>query len=109
MKITWEDISTNIVYSKLTGVEPNPIFKEIYDLLKYWIPSIIEDTSITINGQRSYIYKSKNKVLYMYNDTWDIFKHKYGMGYFDTQDLINKYVINTHNIDVNQSTIFLDI
>ena len=99
MKITWNDISTNIVYSKLTSTEPNPIFKEIYDLLKYWIPSIVQDTKVTINNKYSYYYNSENKYLWIeYRNIWSVFGSKYGMVYSDIQSLIVGYVVSTHNI-----------
>jgi hypothetical protein len=101
MKITWNDISSNIVYSKLTGEEPNPIFTEIYDLLKYWIPSIIPDTLVTINSADSYHYDSKNKYLWIdYTNIWSVFKSKYDMESSDIQSLITGYVVSTHNIVV---------
>ena len=104
MKITWNDISTNIVYSKLTGVEPNPIFKEIYDHLKYWIPSIIENTNVTINGADSYYYNSKIKYLRIhYKNIWSVFESKYGMEYDDIESLITGYVVSTHNIEVKHT------
>jgi hypothetical protein len=99
--ITWDDISSNIVYSKLTGVEPNPIFKEIYDLLKYWIPSIVPDKKVTINGADSYYYDPKNKYLWIdYKNIWSVFESKYDMEYYDIQQLITGYVVSTHNIEV---------
>jgi hypothetical protein len=104
MKIAWEDISSNIVYSKLTGVEPNPIFKEIYDLLKYWIPSIIQDTNVTINSDDSYYYHSKTKHLMIdYKNIWSVFVSKYGMVYVDIQSLITWYAVSTHNIEVKHT------
>ena len=104
MKITWEDISTNIVCSKLTGTEPNPIFKEIYDHLKYWIPSIIHDALVTINSADSYQYDSKNKNLWIdYDNIWYVFVSEYGMGYSDIQSLIMGYTVSTHNIEVEHT------
>jgi hypothetical protein len=103
MKITWEDISTHLVYAKLTGEEPNRVYKEIYDLLKYWIPSIIQDTKVIINNKYSYIYDSKTNVLYIdYTNIWRVFKSKYDMGYVDIQKLITGYVVSTHNIEVKR-------
>jgi hypothetical protein len=105
MKITWEDISTNIVYSKLTGIEPNPIFKEIYVHLKYWIPSIIPDTVVPINDEYSYYYHSKTKVLWIdHKNIWHVFISKYVMKYVDTEVLISGYVVSTHNIEVEHTT-----
>jgi hypothetical protein len=104
MKITWDDISSNIVYSKLTGTEPNIVYKEIYDLLQYWIPSIIEDVVVTINEKYSYYYDSKNKYLrIVYDNLWSVFESKYDMEYHDTQALIIGYIVDTHNIEVNNS------
>ncbi len=106
MKITWEDISTNIVCSKLTGVEPNPIYKEIYEHLKYWIPSIIQDTLVTINGADSYYYDSKNKYLYIdYDNIWCDYISKYDMEYVDIQSLIKWYAVSTHNIEANHTLV----
>jgi hypothetical protein len=106
MEITWNDISTNIVYSKLTGVEPNPIFKEIYDHLKYWIPSIIENTNVTINGADSYYYNSKIKYLRIhYKNIWSVFESKYGMVYSDIQTLITGCVVSTHNIEAEHTRV----
>ena len=102
--ITWDDISSNIVYSKLTGEEPNPIYKEIHGLLKYWIPSIIHDTKVTINNNFSYYYDPKNKYLWIdYKNIWSVFKSKYVMEYYDIQQLITGYVVSTHNIEVNHT------
>ena len=107
MKITWNDISTNIVYSKLTGTEPNPIFTEIHSSLQYWIPSIIQDTKVTINDKYSYIYDSKTNVLYIdYTNIWRVFKSKYDMGYVDIQKLITGYVVSTHNIEEVRTSSF---
>jgi hypothetical protein len=101
---TYDDISTHLVCSKLTGEEPNPIYKEIYEHLKYWIPSIIQDTRVTINGANSYQYDSKNKILWIdYKNIWSIFKSKYGMEYYDTQSLITGYAVSTHNIEVERT------
>jgi hypothetical protein len=101
MKITWDDISSNIVYCKLTGEEPNPIYKEIHGLLKYWIPSIIHDTKVTINNNFSYYYDPKNKYLWIdYKNIWSVFKSKYVMEYYDIQQLITGYVVSIHNIEV---------
>jgi hypothetical protein len=109
MKITWEDISSNIVYSKLTGVEPNPIYKEIYDHLQYWIPSIIPDTRVTINNKYSYIYNSKTKYLWIdFKNMWSVLKYKYDIEYPDIQSLIIGCAVSSHNIEVkhtNRSTI----
>jgi hypothetical protein len=104
MEITWDDISTHLVYCKLTSEEPNPIYKEIYDLLKYWIPSIIQDTRVTINDKYSYHYDSKNKNLWIeYDNIWSVFESKYGMEYYDIQALITEYAVSTHNIEVNHT------
>jgi hypothetical protein len=104
MKITWDDISTHLVCSKLTGTEPNPIFKEIYVHLKYWIPSIVPDTKVTINNKYSYYYNSKNKYLYIdYTNIWTVFESKYAMGYSDIQVLITRYVVSIHNIEVEHT------
>ena len=105
MKIAWNDISTNIVYSKLTGVEPNPIYKEIYDHLKYWIPSIIQDTKATINNKYSYYYNSEKKYLRIdYKNIWYVFESKYGMVYSDIKVLVSEYTVSTHNIVVEHTT-----
>jgi hypothetical protein len=105
MSITWKDISTNIVYSKLTSTEPNPIFKEIHGFLIYWIPSIIHDTRVSINGVFSYYYDSKTKVLWVdYDNIWSVFESKYDMEYSDIQVLITGYVVSTHNIEVNHTS-----
>jgi hypothetical protein len=99
--ITWTDISTNIVYSKLTHTEPNPIYKEIYDFLKYWIPSIIPNTRVTINNKYSYYYDSKNKHLLIdYDNIWYVFESKYDMDYYVIKALIIEYVDNINNIEV---------
>jgi hypothetical protein len=104
MKITWSDISTNIVYSKLTGEEPNPIYKEIYDHLQYWIPSIVLDKKVTINKKYSYYYDSENKVLRIdCTNLWSVFESKYDMEYYDIQVLITRYVVDTHNIVVKDT------
>ena len=102
--ITWEDISIHLVYSKLTGEEPNPIFKEIHSFLQYWIPSIIPDTLVTINSADSYQYDSKNKDLWIdYTNIWSVFKSKYDMEYYDIQALITEYVVSTHNIEAKNT------
>jgi hypothetical protein len=104
MKITWEDISSNIVYCKLTSTGQNIIYKEIYDHLKYWIPSIVQDTLVTINGADSYQYDSKNKDLWIdYDNIWSVFKSKYDMEYYDIQALITEYAVSTHNIEVKNT------
>ena len=104
MKITWEDISTHLVYCKLTGTGSNIIFKEIYDHLKYWIPSIIPDTKITINDEYSYYYDSGNKHLLIdYDNNWSVFESKYAMKYSDIQTLITRYVVSTHNIEAEHT------
>jgi hypothetical protein len=104
MKITWEDISTHLVYAKLTSTEPDIIYKEIYDLLKYWIPSIVQDTLVTINGADSYQYNSKIKYLRIhYKNIWSVFESKYGMEYSDIESLIIGYVVSTHNIEVKHT------
>jgi hypothetical protein len=106
MKITWDDISSNIVCSKLTSTEPNRVYKEIYDHLQYWIPSIVPDTKVTINGADSYYYDSKNKDLWIdYKNIWWVFKSKYDMVYVDIQSLITGYVVGTHNIEVNHTKV----
>jgi hypothetical protein len=98
------DISSNIVYSKLTGTEPNRVYKEIYDFLQYWIPSIIPNTRVTINDMYSYIYDSKTKVLLIdYDNIWSVFHSKYGMEYYDIQSLITGYAVSTHNIEVKHT------
>ena len=108
MKITWGDISTNIVYSKLTGTEPNRVYKEIYDFLKYWIPSIIQDTKVTINDKYSYIYDSKNKNLWIdYKNIWSVFESKYGMVYSDIESLITGYAVSTHNMVVKDTHLLI--
>ena len=104
MKITWNDISTHLVYSKLTSTGQNIIYKEIYYLLKYWIPSIIQDTKVTINNEYSYYYDSKNKDLYIdYTNIWRVFESKYDMEYVDIQTLITGYIVCTHNIVVEHT------
>jgi hypothetical protein len=109
MKITWGDISTNIVYSKLTSTEPNPIFKEIYDHLKYWIPLIVPDRRVTINNKYSYIYDSETKYLWIdYKNIWSVFESKYGMGYSDIESLIIGYAVSTHNMVV-KATHFMNL
>jgi hypothetical protein len=109
MKITWDDISTHLVCSKLTGVEPNPIFKEIYVHLKYWIPSIVLDKKVTINDKYSYYYDSKTKYLYIdYMNIWSVFESKSDMEYVDIQTLITVYVVSTHNIEVKHTIRKLD-
>jgi hypothetical protein len=99
--ITWDDILTHLVCSKLTGEESNPIFKEIYEHLQYWIPSIIQDTLVTINNKYSYYYNSKTKGLLIdYDNIWWVFKSRYGMEYSDIQTLVIRYTVDTHNIEV---------
>jgi hypothetical protein len=106
MKITWDDISVHLVYCKLTSTEPNRVYKEIYDHLKYWIPSIIPDTKVTINNKYSYYYNSKNKNLWMdYINIWRVFGSKYGMEQADIESLIIGYVVSTHNIEVKHTLI----
>ena len=103
--ITWDDILTHLVCSKLTGEESNPIFKEIYEHLKYWIPSIIQDTLVTINSADSYHYDSETKYLYIdHENIWYVFESKYGMGYYDIQQLITGYAVSTHNIEVERTS-----
>jgi hypothetical protein len=110
MKITWEDISTHLVCSKLTGTEPNPIFKEIHSFLQYWIPSIVLDTKVTINNKYSYYYDSKTKDLWIdYTNIWSVFESKYDMEYSDIQLLITGYAVGTHNIEVNHTIQLLGI
>jgi hypothetical protein len=107
MKITWEDISTHLVCSKLTGVEPNRVYKEIYVHLKYWIPSIIPDTKVTINDEYSYYYNSKTTDLWIdYDNIWIVFESIYRMGYVDIQTLITGYVVSTHNIEAEHTHTF---
>jgi Fe-S cluster assembly scaffold protein SufB len=107
MKITWEDISSNIVYSKLTGEEPNPIFTEIYDFLQHWIPSIIIDTTVTVNNKYSYYYNSKSKCLWIdYKNICQVFVSKYGMEHPDTQTLVSGYAVSIHNIEVKHTRKF---
>ena len=105
MKITWEDISTHLVCSKLTSTEPNRVYKEIYDHLKYWIPYIVQDTKVTINGADSYYYNSKIKYLRIhYKNIWSVFESKYGMVYSDIKVLVSEYTVSTHNIVVEHTT-----
>jgi hypothetical protein len=104
MKITWNDISTHLVYSKLTGVEPNRVYKEIYDHLQYWIPSIVLDTRVTINNKYSYYYNSKTKCLWIdYDNIWYGFVSEYGMESSDIQALITEYAVSTHNIGLEHT------
>ena len=104
MKITWNDISTHLVYCKLTSTEPDIIYKEIYDHLQYWIPSIIQDTKVTINNKYSYYYNSKTKYLYIdYTNIWTVFESKYDMVSSDIQTLITGYVVDTHDIEVERT------
>ena len=104
MKITWNDISTHLVYCKLTSTGQNIIYKEIYDHLKYWIPSIIQDTLVTINDKYSYYYNSKTKDLWVeYKNIRLCFESKYGMEYSDIQALITGYVVSTYNIEVKNT------
>jgi hypothetical protein len=108
MKITWNDISTHLVYAKLTSTEPDIIYKEIYDFLQYWIPSIVQDTRVTINNKYSYYYDSKNKDLYInYANMWSVFEYKYDMEYSDIHTLITGYSVSTHNIEVKHTQIML--
>jgi hypothetical protein len=110
MKITWNDISTHLVYCKLTGEEPNRVYKEIYDLLKYWIPSIIQDTKVTINNEYSYYYNSKIKYLRIdHENICQVFVSKYGMVYSDIESLIIGYVVSTHNIEVKHTDLIAKI
>jgi hypothetical protein len=104
MKITWNDISIHLVCSKLTGVEPNRVYKEIYDHLQYWIPSIVQDKKVTINDKYSYYYESKNKNLWIdYDNIWYVFVSEYGMESSDIQALITGYTVSTHNIGLEQT------
>ena len=108
MKITWNDISTHLVYSKLTGTEQNPIYKEIHDHLQYWIPSIIPDTKVTINDKYSYHYDSKIKYLWIeYRNIWHVFQSKYAMEYSDIESLITGYAVSTHNMVVKDTKLVL--
>jgi hypothetical protein len=104
MKITWNDISSHLALSDMLDKEPDSRYKEIYDLLKYWIPSIVQDTLVTINGADSYQYDSKNKDLWIdYDNIWSVFKSKYDMKYYDIQALITGYAVSTHNIEVKHT------
>ena len=104
MKITWVDISSHLALSDMLDKEPNPIYKEIYDLLQYWIPSIIEDTKVTINDKYSYYCNSKTKgFLIDYTNIWSVFESKYDMEYSDIQTLITGYAVGTHNIEVKHT------
>jgi hypothetical protein len=104
MKITWEDISSHLVCSKLTDTEPNRVYKEIYDHLQYWIPSIVLDTRVTINNKYSYYYNSEKKCLRIdYINIWCVLRSKYGMEYSDIEPLITGYVVSTHNIEVEHT------
>jgi hypothetical protein len=104
MKITWDDISTHLVYSKLTGTEPDIIYKEIYDHLKYWIPSIVLDKKVTINNKYSYYYNSKNKDLWIdFKNMWSVLKYKYDIEHSDIQSLIIGYAVSSHNIEVKHT------
>jgi hypothetical protein len=108
MKITWNDISSHLVLSDMLDKEPVSRYKEIYDHLKYWIPSIVQDTKVTINDMYSYIYDSKTKVLLIdYDNIWSVFESKYGMEYDDIQTLIIGYVVSTHNIEVKHTAMVL--
>ena len=104
MKITWNDISSHLVLSDMLDKEPVSRYKEIYDHLKYWIPSIIQDRSVTINNKYSYYYGSKTKYLYIdYTNIWSVFESKYDMEYSDIQTLITGYVVSIHNIEVKHT------
>jgi hypothetical protein len=104
MKITWNDISTHLVYCKLTSTEPDIIYKEIHGFLQYWIPSIIQDRSVTINNKYSYYYNSKTKYLYIdYTNIWTVFESKYDIVCSDIKVLITGYAVNTHNIEVEHT------
>jgi hypothetical protein len=104
MKITWNDISSHLALSDMLDKEPDSRYKEIFDFLQYWIPSIIPDTKVTINGVDSYQYDSKNKYLWIdYTNIWSVFESKYGMKYSDIQVLITGYAMSTHNIEVKHT------
>ena len=110
MKITWNDISSHLALSDMLDKEPDSRYKEIIDFLQYWIPSIIQDTKVTINDMYSYIYDSKTKVLLIdYDNIWSVFHSKYGMEYYDIQSLITGYVVSTHNIEVKHTFEFCDV
>ena len=104
MKITWNDISSHLALSDMLDKEPDSRYKEIYDLLKYWIPSIVQDTLVTINDKYSYIYDPKNKNLWIdYDNIWYVFVSEYGMESSDIQALITEYAVSTHNIEVEHT------
>jgi hypothetical protein len=104
MKITWNDISSHLALSDMLDKEPDSRYKEIYDHLKYWIPSIVQDTKVTINNEYSYYYNSKNKYLSIdYKNIWSVFQFKYDIVYSDIQLLIIGYVVSTHNIEVKHT------
>ena len=104
MKITWNDISSHLALSDMLDKEPDSRYKEIIDFLQYWIPSIIPDTKVTINGADSYYYDSKNKYLWIdYTNIWSVFESKYDMVYGDIQLLITGYAMSTHNIEVKHT------
>jgi hypothetical protein len=106
MKITWVDISSHLALSDMLDKEPNRVYKEIYDLLQYWIPSIIPDTKVTINNKYSYYCNSKTKGLLIdYTNIWSVFESKYGMVYSDIQTLITGCVVSTHNIEAEHTRV----
>ncbi len=110
MKITWNDISSHLVLSDMLDKELDSRYKEIFDLLQYWIPSIIQDTKVTINNKYSYYYNSKNKYLCIdYKNIWSVFESKYDMEYSDIQSLIIGYVVSTHNIEVKHTKEYIAI
>jgi hypothetical protein len=111
MKITWNDISTHLALSDMLDKEPDSRYKEIFDFLQYWIPSIVLDKKVTINGVDSYQYDSKNKYLWIdYTNIWSVFESKYGMEYSDIESLIIWYAVRTHNIEVKHTRLkFLNV
>jgi hypothetical protein len=104
MKITWNDISSHLALSDMLDKEPDSRYKEIFDFLQYWIPSVVQDTKVTINNEYSYYYNSKTKCLWIdYDNIWSVFKSIYGVEYDDIQALITGYAISTHNIEVKNT------
>jgi hypothetical protein len=104
MKITWNDISSHLALSDMLDKEPDSRYKEIFDFLQYWIPSIIPDTKVTINNKYSYYYDPKNKDLWIdYTNIWSVFESKYDMVYGDIQVLITGYAVSTHIIEVKHT------
>jgi hypothetical protein len=90
MEITWGDISTHLVYCKLTGEEPNTLFKDIHDYVKKAIPiPLLPDETVVICGMKSYRYDSlRNEFNYNHNIGMILFR----LGIYQSINLIHDYL-----------------